>query len=391
MARQKPPHKPKSSPTPNMQKGRMVEQIVASMHREPGTAVESNVRLSPAHGQKRKREIDVLITRYVSGYPVHFAIECKNETMPIGAKEVEAFAAKLPLLGIPSQQGIFVSVSGYTIGAREAAEYAGIRLLTLHDALQGLDDAMAQAIRAIVFLLPVLNGLTIEDVAEWNTSHSITGMFFTEQGEVCGTVQDTVWSAWIHEKLPHLLGQYEFNINLPENVYHMVNDHLVHVTAVRVKVKILGIVLQTTGKAEGHQLRNVAQNAVEKVQMNARFEPLTKGTHTTTTVETEEDLQRLVLKPAAAVSIVNRIRLPRINFWNAMYWPPSERVDKVVKERLGAFLAGLAPDPRPFDITELEGSDLSAIFEPFIAPEYPPLAMETEPPEPPQPEANRQD
>lgn len=153
-------------------------------------------------------------------------------------------------------------------------------------------------------------------------------------------------------------------------------------TPVRVKVKILGLVLQTTGKAEGHQLRNVAQNAVEKVQMEARFEPLTEGTHTVITVETEEELQRLVLKPAAAVSIVNRIRLPRINFWNAMYWPPSERVDKVVKERLSAFHAGLAPDPHPFDIAELEGSDLSAIFEPFITPEYPPLAMETEPPQP---------
>lgn len=188
MAKQKPPQKPHSSLSSNMQKGRMVEQIVASMHREPGTTVERNVRLSPARGQKGKREIDVLITRYVSGYPVHIAIECKNMTMPIGAKEIEAFATKLPYLGIPNQQGVFVSASGFTKGAREAAEDAGIHLLTLDDALQGLTEAMAQAIQATVFLLPVINGLTIEDVAEWNTSHSITGMFFTEQGEVCGTV-----------------------------------------------------------------------------------------------------------------------------------------------------------------------------------------------------------
>lgn len=293
----------------------------------------------------------------------------------------------MPYLGIPREYGVFVSASGYTNGAKDVAKETGIRLLTLDDALQGVTEAMAQAIQATVFLLPVINGLTIEDVADWNTSHSITGMFFTEQGEVCGTVQDTVWSAWIREKLPHILGQYEFSINLPENVYHVVNEHLVHVTAVRVKVQILGIVLQTTGKAEGHQLRNAARNAVEKVQMEARFEPLTEGTHTVITVETEEELRRLVLKPAAAISIVNRMRLPRINFWNAMYWPPSERVDKVVRERLRAFEAGLTPDPRPFDIAELEGRDLSTIFEAFTAPEYPPLAMETEPTEPPQPKA----
>jgi len=40
---------------------------------------------------------------------------------------------------------------------------------------------------------------------------------------------------------------------------------------------------------------------------------------------------------------------------------------KLLTERIQAFESGLIPDPRPFNIAELEGTDLSAIFEP-IAP-----------------------
>ena len=36
-------------------------------------------------------------------------------------------------------------------------------------------------------------------------------------------------------------------------------------------------------------------------------------------------------------------------------------------ERMQAFEAGLTPDPRPFNIADLEGTDLSAIFEDMIS------------------------
>lgn len=59
-------------------KGRIVEQIAAWMYCSPGTIVETNVHY-PTPGGDRKREIDVLLTRHVVGYPTHVAIECKNE------------------------------------------------------------------------------------------------------------------------------------------------------------------------------------------------------------------------------------------------------------------------------------------------------------------------
>jgi hypothetical protein len=58
-----------------------------------------------------------------------------------------------------------------------------------------------------------------------------------------------------------------------------------------------------------------------------------------------------------------------------MFWPPSERVAKIIKERLEAFEHGSSSDPRPFAFAELEGTDLSVVWEP-IAEEYLPRSRE---------------
>ncbi len=63
--------------------------------------------------------------------------------------------------------------------------------------------------------------------------------------------------------------------------------------------------------------------------------------------------------------LITRWWLPRIRFWNMMYWPPSQRVADIIKDRMEAFQRGLIPDPRPFNFAELEGSDLGAAWEPI--------------------------
>ena len=53
-------------------KGNVVEQIVASMHEYSGVKVERNVFMPLIAGgnSRKKREIDVLLTQTVAGYPV---------------------------------------------------------------------------------------------------------------------------------------------------------------------------------------------------------------------------------------------------------------------------------------------------------------------------------
>src|SRR2546421_4485758 len=79
-------------------KGKIVEHIVALMHKYPDTSVtvEQNVRLPLLRNKTgRKREIDVLLTREIAGHAVRIAIECKNEQRPIDTPAIDTFAKKL--------------------------------------------------------------------------------------------------------------------------------------------------------------------------------------------------------------------------------------------------------------------------------------------------------
>ena len=49
----------------------------------------------------------------------------------------------------------------------------------------------------------------------------------------------------------------------------------------------------------------------------------------------------------------------------ALYWPPSERTTKKISEIMKAYEAGEIDDPRPLKFTEIEGTDLNAVFEPI--------------------------
>ena len=135
-------------------KGKIVERIVALMHKYPDTSVkvEQNVRLPPLRNKTgRKREIDVLLTKDIAGHSVQIAIECKNEQRPIDTPAIDAFAKKLQRVGIP--YGIYVSASGYTKDAIENAAIDGIKTFTLKDLTEEvLYTSIVEAFQSVVYL-----------------------------------------------------------------------------------------------------------------------------------------------------------------------------------------------------------------------------------------------
>jgi len=67
---------------------------------------------------------------------------------------LDAFVGKLDDIGVPRQSGIYVSTMGYTSGAIERAEDAGIRALTLHGlSVDRLTSEIIEVILSTVFLL----------------------------------------------------------------------------------------------------------------------------------------------------------------------------------------------------------------------------------------------
>jgi len=345
------------------EKGKIVEQIVASMHDLSGVKVENNVFLPTLGNSRRKREIDVLLTSNIAGYPVKIAIECKNERNVIGAPKIDAFVGKLIDIGIPLQHGIYISASGYTSGAIDRAKKAGIRTLELTGIGENLTDSVVEAIQSIVYLLLEIVNIQIRNnVANTPNSQQML-IFYDEHSKICGSVPDLIWQEWLNGKISSSLGEYEITLNIPSNWHQIVDGKIESVISASAKIRIIGLVMTISGKAKKHLLLNSIDKKVEKFQFDVIFDT-SKTTYPITAIQSENQLDEFTKRPESIKLNIGKIKLPRIRF-GAMYWPPSERTAKIVINLMQAFEAGKIPDPRPINIVELEGADLQTIWEPI--------------------------
>lgn len=355
----KSPKKEKASSS-TVTKGRIVERIVALMHDQPGVTIQRNQFLPPVSGKGRKREIDVLITAHVAGYQVRLAIECKNEAGAIGSPMIDAFVGKLQHAGIPSQHGIYVSASGYTADAVERAKTAGIKTLTLRGLNEDLLGSISDAFQSTIYLfLEVLETTATsltpppEDLNQLRTFG-----FYNEKGKLAAILPDLVWRAWVAGQLPSVLGEHEVDLPLPSKLHSEVNGSVVEISALRTKFRITGLAVTLQGKAQNYALINAADEAVERVLTDVSFEA-SESKLPITALASEEQLQAFLSRPGA-VRVTARVVLPRIVYGN-LYWPPSERVARLMKEHEQELLAG---NP-VFTFQELEGTDLQTVWEPI--------------------------
>ncbi len=58
------------------QQGDLIEDVVARLHEQSDVKIDKRP-VSDA-SSARTREIDVLLTSYIAGYPIQIAIECKK-------------------------------------------------------------------------------------------------------------------------------------------------------------------------------------------------------------------------------------------------------------------------------------------------------------------------
>ena len=367
-----PTNQTKKSPnnkTSTTAKGRLVEEIVASLHTYSNVKVERNRKLpvhDPSGKSKRKREVDVLLTSYVAGYPIQFVIECKNEKNEIGSPLIDSFIGKLDDLGIPCQSGIFVSASGFNDEAVERAKKKGIKLLTLIGLRKdGYSALISEAVQSIVHLMLSIEEMSVTSREIYISYDALT--FCNEKGDYLGSVPDLVYKKWINEKGLSKIGAYEWKFEPPLNCFQMVEGNIRPTSStmetINVKVQISGIVIFISGQAEQHYLVSPLDNKVEKGKVNVSFEKM-EGKYPIKTFKSESELESFIEnRPEAVKFTVGRIKLPRI-LSGISYWPPSERAAKIIISQMSAFMAGKISDPRPFNLADIEGTDLRTIWEP---------------------------
>jgi restriction endonuclease len=348
------------------QKGKLVERIAAMLHEGPDVKVERNVLLPPLNGDpKRKREIDVLLTSYVAGYPVRIAIECKNEAEKNDVEYIDAFVGKLDDVGIPHQHGIFISVSGYTSGAIDRAKAKGIRTLVLTGLTEDrLSEAISNAYQYTVFLLPVVKRMTFT-TGDPKVSEMLG--FQNESGNICGLLPDLVWFQWQEGQIPATLGEHEIRLPIPSGWQPVVDGRPTQLLEPSTAtVEVIGIVLKLTGKARRHSLIDAHAKTTDRFRLNVDFnlQRLQRRRVTFRPFSTEEKLKAWMEKHGD-IRLVSRLKLPRLQLLNRFYYPMSARVASIVMTQQYAYETGQSSVCPIFTFSDLEGGEIKNAWEPI--------------------------
>jgi hypothetical protein len=202
-------------------KGDILEDLVAMMHEVPGLVVEKRKRLPVLRSEKkRRREIDVLITSDVAGYPVRIGIGCKNEGKPLDTAAVDNFVRILEEVGIPVQQGILVSAKGYTRDAQDAAKLCGIRTLVFEGLnADRLGQEISAAIQSMVFLLITQTNLNLLPYVEERFDDGpqfVNAVLDIKDEPSAPQLFSCLWQLWVSGAIPAKIGDHIVNLK-PES------------------------------------------------------------------------------------------------------------------------------------------------------------------------------
>lgn len=350
------------SKTENEQKGRLLEAVVAALYTSPEVTVRRNVLYPVSDGRSKAPEIDVLISGNVAGYLVQFAIECKNYTKkPIGPDLINAFLGKLDDVGIPTQQGIFITTTRFTDGAIKRAAKTGLKLLVLN----GLSDdrlspLLIDAIRSIAFLVPEIREIRTQDYTGKLQAFE-TLLFYNDEGVAKSSVVDIVYELWQQGSIEHTVGMHEIKIGVPEGLRpagSISTEDLTTTVIVRVYASVVNIM----GKASHYKLIDPETHRVQKEYIEANF-PVTAERYPLNVFYSESELQGFWNARKTDFNITQeKIKIPRVKF-GFIFWPPSERV----QQKFNAFIQEQSDvmkalaEHNPFK--GIEGDDLAAAWE----------------------------
>jgi hypothetical protein len=324
-------------------KGDILEDLVAMMHEVPGVVVERRKKLPVLLSKtRRRREIDVLITSNVVGYPVRFGIGCKNEAKPLKSAAVDSFVRILKEVGIPVQQGILVSAKGYTRDAQDAAKICGIRTLVFEGLnAERLGEEISAAIQSMVFLLITQTNLNLFSYVPESSddgSRFITAILDIKDEPSAPQIFTCLSWLWMHGSIPATIGEHTVNMK-PKSA-----DATWQVMA---DVTVTGLIASVPGTFSHSILKNTDAGEIERLRVSAKFAEI-KGPLTLEPVNSEEALSAMVHKEP--MSLVTRIRVPRM-VTSVGYWPPNEEALQKVK---ALFNAG-----KPVTFEDIESSNLA--------------------------------
>lgn len=269
-------------------------------------------------------------------------------------------------VGLPVQLGIFVSTNRYESGAIRRAKAAGIKLFRLDGIKNNLSQAVKDAFQSEIYLLLTITSIAVSNNISDEASPRDILFFRGVDGEICGSVPDLVWKEWKSGHLPNKIGNYKISLSLPKGWKQIVNDKIAEVSGIKVKYEITGYAISFPGTINQYNFVNIEDGRIEKSQIVAKFSS-PSGKYPVIHLKTENELTDFKNQAKDGFNMyIGRFLLPRIK-WLALYWPPSKTAtEKLNKKMKDALQQGKDFDLNSISLSEIEGDDLSIIWDPII-------------------------
>lgn len=312
----------------NNDKGKLLEEIVVSLHLQDSYKVEKNKFFKPLNENKKKREIDVLLSKTLAGSKVYIPIECKNHKKKVGANEIDAFYGKLYYLGLDVKKSIFISVSDYTSGAKDNASYFGIKLLTF----KGLsEDRMSllllNAIQSFSYILPILKSYSIVNSisSSVNNEHLV---FYDSKKNLRGTLADIIYEFWMTNKISSQLGLQKLNVSNANELYCLQENNLEQCISIEFEVLIVCCIVNFKGLMTKKIL--LEDENIDKLKINANFKE--KKNYTYIFFDNEQFLADYKKNRDEYLKIdFRKVKLPKVRI-NKLFYPLNKKVLKEIDD-----------------------------------------------------------
>ena len=266
-------------------------------------------------------------------------------------------------MGIPTQLGIYISRSGYTKGAIDRAQVAGIKPLVFRDiADEKLNAVLNEAIQSVVYLLLDVKSISIINNVQ-DPADDIY-FFYDDNGKICGTTTDLVWLNWKNGHMPEKIGQHKIELKVPERWNQIIKDKIEPIMSAEAEVIVYGLLIMISGTVSDYTLLDHDTDEINRRFMEASFDT-SKGDYSVEVFDSEDSLKEKIQRYKISISL-GREKLPRIKF-GAIYWPPSLHTISQLSKLSHIVRDGKIIDPSQFTLENIEGSSLDAIWEPIYS------------------------
>jgi hypothetical protein len=356
-------------------KGNLLEDLVVRLFQDDSLDIQVRKRLKSKLNPSHMREIDVLIQGTVAGYTRFVAIECKNLDMPVSVGKIDEFAGKLMDVGIPVQNGVYVSNErGFSRDAIDRAESLGIRPLVFNGLnSEHLSEQLHEALQTELILTLTLDTVHMSFDQDVTYGKDLM-LFYDRSGTYQGHLADLIFAYWRDGKISGELGKHVWSEALPDGWYSLTSSGPLN-PIVTADVIVTGYLVDTFGSSTRSSLHHPRTNELERANISTKFPSSPPGTSVPVRrINTEEQLIEIRQdQPAALVSIdLGRRKAPRVRFEN-LYWPWSERVSHTIPQLIHHRIKSGTWSGDFFESVpkkEIEGTDLGVLWEP-IDPRHP--------------------